>query len=199
MKRDKKRERRRIPHHRWTNMFQNPISKISGQFIAWLRRICTVFSAIWPIPRGKCFLDPILSKTIYNLAKSWAIFTTIGLKLQSPIGKGRKSITRFGPSLPGLAPVRLVACRAAGVVTCSRLVVCKIRPWARGPVPVRLLATHAYPASDGWHDRFKFSWLSTEAQRDKSCGEADHGYDTQRDPWHRHSPDAKRAAGPHQY
>jgi len=102
MKRDRKRERRRIPHQRWTNMFRNPISKISGQFIAWLRRICTVFSAIWPIPRGKCFLDPILSKTIYNLAKSWAIFTTIGLKLQSPIGKGRKSITRFGPSLPGL-------------------------------------------------------------------------------------------------
>ena len=97
------------------------------------------------------------------------------------------------------APVRLVACRAAGVVTCSRLVVSKIRPWARGPVPVRLLATHAYPASDGWHGRFKFSWLSTEAQRDKSCGEADHGYDTQRDPWHRHSPNAKRAAGPHQY
>ena len=41
------------------------------------------------------------------------------------------------------APVRLVACRAAGVVTCSRLVVCKIRPRARGPVPVRLLATLA--------------------------------------------------------
>jgi len=97
------------------------------------------------------------------------------------------------------APVRLVACRAVGVVTCSRLVVCKIRPRTRGPVPVRLLATHAYPASDGWHGQFKFSWLSTEAHRDKSCGEADHGYDTQRDPWHRHSPNAKRAAGPHQY
>ena len=61
------------------------------------------------------------------------------------------------------------------------------------------MATSAYPASDGWHGQFKFSWLSTEAHRDKSCGEADHGYDTQRDPWHRHSPDAKRAAGPHQY
>ena len=98
------------------------------------------------------------------------------------------------------APVRLVACRAAGVVTCSRLVVCKIRPWARGPVPVRLLATHAYPASDGWHGRFKFSWPSTEAHRHKSCGKADHGsgYDTQRAPWHRHSPNAKRAAGPGQ-
>ena len=55
-----------------------------------------------------------------------------------------------------------------------------------------LLATHA---------EFKFSWLSSEAHslRDKSYGEADHGYDTQRDPWHRHSPNAKRAAGPHQY
>ena len=38
------------------------------------------------------------------------------------------------------APVRLVACRAAG----SRRVVSKI-PRARDPV---LLATHAYPASD---------------------------------------------------
>ena len=100
------------------------------------------------------------------------------------------------------APVRLVACRAAsaGVVTYSRLVVRKIRPLARGPVLVRLLATHAYPASDGWHGQFKFSWLSTEAHslRDKSYGEADHGYDTQRDPRHRpHSPNlnAKRAAG----
>ena len=37
------------------------------------------------------------------------------------------------------APIRLVACRAAGVVTCSRLVVRKIRPLALGPVPVRLL------------------------------------------------------------
>ena len=98
------------------------------------------------------------------------------------------------------APVRLVACRAAGVVTCSRLVVCKIRPQARGPVPVQLLATHAYPASDGWHGQFKFSWLSTEAHslRDKSYGEADHGYDTQRDQLHRHSPNlnAKPAAAP---
>ena len=41
------------------------------------------------------------------------------------------------------APARLVACRAAGVVTCSRLVVCTIRHRARGPMPVRLLATHA--------------------------------------------------------
>ena len=91
------------------------------------------------------------------------------------------------------APVRLVACRAAG----SRLVVSKIPgPRARKTVPVWLLATHAYPASDGWHGQLKFSSLSTEAHRDKSCGEADHGYDTQRDPWHRHSPNAKRAAGP---
>ena len=64
------------------------------------------------------------------------------------------------------APVRLVACRAAG----SRLVVSKI------------------------------SWLSTEAhsERDKSCCVADHGYDTQRNPRHRHSPilNAERAAGP---
>ena len=93
------------------------------------------------------------------------------------------------------APVRLVACRAAG----SRLVVSKI-PRARDPVPVWLLATHAYPASDGWHSQFKFSWLSTEAHspRDKSYVVADHGYDTQRDPRHRHSPNlnAKRAAGP---
>ena len=85
------------------------------------------------------------------------------------------------------APVRLVACRAAGVVTCSRFVVRKIRPLARGPVPVLLLATHTYPASDGLHGQCKFRWLSMEAHRDKSCGEADHGYDTQRDPWHRHS------------
>ena len=94
------------------------------------------------------------------------------------------------------APVRLVACRAAG----SRLVVSKI-PRARETVPVWLLATHAYPASDGWHSQFKFSWLSTEAHspRDKSYVVADHGYDTQRDPRHRpHSPNlnAKRAAGP---
>ena len=48
------------------------------------------------------------------------------------------------------APVRLVAYRAAGVVTrtCSRLAVREIRPQALGPVSVRLLATHAYPASD---------------------------------------------------
>ena len=80
------------------------------------------------------------------------------------------------------APVRLVACRAASVVTRSRLVVRKIQAWARGPVPVRLLATHAYPTSDGWHasGQFKFSWLRMEGG-DKSCGEADHGYDTQRD------------------
>ena len=120
-------------------------------------------------------------------------------------GPGGPAATGITVARPGhdcdcaQAPVRLVACRAAGVVTCSRLVVCKIRPWARDPVPVRLLATHAYPASDGWHGQFKFSWLSTEAHRDKSCGKADHGYDTQRDPWHRHSPNAKRAAGPHQY
>jgi len=54
-----------------------------------------------------------------------------------------------------------------------------------------LLATHA---------EFKFSWLSSEAHslRDKSYGEADHGYDTQRDPLHRHSPNlnAKLAAAP---
>ena len=80
--------------------------------------------------------------------------------------------------VPVQAPVLLVACRAASVVTRSRLVVRKIRPRALGHVPVRLLATHAYPASDGWHGQFKFSWLSTEAHRDKSCGEADHGYDT---------------------
>ena len=49
------------------------------------------------------------------------------------------------------AQIRLVACKAAGIVTCSRLVVCKIRLLARGPMQVRLLATHAYPASDGWH------------------------------------------------
>ena len=97
------------------------------------------------------------------------------------------------------APVRLVACRAAG----SRLVVSKI-PGTRardpGPVPVWLLATHAYPASEGWHSQFKFSWLSMEAHspRDKSYGVADHGYGTQRDPRHRHSSNlnAKRAAGP---
>ena len=43
------------------------------------------------------------------------------------------------------APVRLVACRAAGVVICSRLVVRKMRPLARGPRagPVWLLATPA--------------------------------------------------------
>ena len=46
------------------------------------------------------------------------------------------------------APVRLVACRAAG----SRLVVSKI-PRALDPVPVWLLA---YPASDGWHSQFKW-------------------------------------------
>ena len=90
------------------------------------------------------------------------------------------------------APVRLVACRAAG----SRLVVSKI-PRALDPVPVWLLA---YPASDGWHGQFKFSWLSTEAHslRDKSYVVADHGYDsdTQRGPWHKNSPNAKRAAGP---
>ena len=93
------------------------------------------------------------------------------------------------------APVRLVACRAAG----SRLVVSKI-PRARETVPVWLLATHAYPASDGWHSQFKFSWLSTEARspRDKSYVVADHGYDTQRYPRHWHSPNlnSKRAAGP---
>ena len=101
------------------------------------------------------------------------------------------------------APVRLVACRAAGVVACSRLVAAKLEyagPRARGPVPVRLLATLAYPASDGWHSQFKFSWLSTEAHslRDKSYGEADHGYDTQHDPLHRHSLNlnAKLAAAP---
>ena len=81
------------------------------------------------------------------------------------------------------APVWLAACRAAGVVTRSRLVVHKtwIRPWARGPVtvPVRLLATRAYPTNDGWHAsaQFKFSWLRMEGG-DKSRGEADHDYDT---------------------
>ena len=121
-------------------------------------------------------------------------------------GPGGPAATGITVARPGhdcdcaQAPARLVACRAAGVVTCSRLVVRKIRPLARGPVPVRLLVTHAYPASDGWHGQFKFSWLSTEAHslRDKSYGEADHGYDTQRDPLHRHSPNlnAKRAAAP---
>ena len=81
------------------------------------------------------------------------------------------------------APVRLVACRAAG----SRLVVLAAKypgPRARDPVPVWLLATHAYPASEGWHSQFKFSWLSMEAHspRDKSYVVADHGYDTERDP-----------------
>ena len=69
------------------------------------------------------------------------------------------------------APVRLVAYSAAAVVTCqcSRLVVRKIRSRARGPV--WLLATHAYPASDGLHGQFKFcrltqsDWLRESSQR----------------------------------
>ena len=111
-------------------------------------------------------------------------------------GPGGPATTGITVARPGhdcdcaQAPVRLVACRAAG----SRLVVSKIpRAWETVP-------THAYPASDGWHSQFKFSWLSTEAHslRDKSCGVADHSYDTQRDPLHRHSPNlnAKRAAAP---
>jgi hypothetical protein len=49
------------------------------------------------------------------------------------------------------APVRLVACRAAGVVTCSRLVVCKIciLPWARGPVTVPWQPMHTQRMTDG--------------------------------------------------
>ena len=129
-------------------------------------------------------------------------------QVQVPLREGQASAAPPPQARPGhdcdcaQAPVRLVACRAAGVValTCSRLVVRKIRPQARGPVPVRLLATHAYPASDGWHSQFKFSWLSTEAHspRDKSYVVADHGYDTQRDPRNRRSPNlnSKRAAGP---
>jgi len=54
------------------------------------------------------------------------------------------------------APVGFVACSTAGVVTCSRLIVRKVRPRARGAVTVGLLATHAYPASDRWHGQFKF-------------------------------------------
>ena len=57
------------------------------------------------------------------------------------------------------APIRLVACSTAGVVTCSRLVVRgKIRPRARGAVAVWLLATHAYPASDRWHGQFNLKF-----------------------------------------
>jgi len=40
MKLDKKRERKRISRHRWTNIFKNSILKISGHFVARWRRIC---------------------------------------------------------------------------------------------------------------------------------------------------------------
>ena len=79
-------------------------------------------------------------------------------------GPGGPAATGITVARPGhncdcaQAPVRLVAC-AAGVVTCSRLVVCKLEIWpqARGSVPLWLLATHAYPASDGWHGQFKLT------------------------------------------
>ena len=92
------------------------------------------------------------------------------------------------------APMRLVACTGASIVTCSRLVVSEIWDWTWTGGVARLVAAHADPASDWRHGRqleqLEWTWPGWNASGsydgDSKDGDTDHSYDTCDGAWQVH-------------